>query len=81
MVVPQTKDRSPTNDASPAKNIVEVNSAGAPAEKTEVKKSKPHKPKVLARLRNNYERPGYYGYTQGYAEASRNGPQRLFSNW
>jgi hypothetical protein len=36
--------------------------------------------KVLARQRNNYERPGY-GNAPGYAEASRNGPQRLFSNW
>jgi hypothetical protein len=80
MIVPQTKDRSPTNDASPAKNIVEANSAAGP-EKAEVKKSKSHKPKLLARLRNNYQRPGYYGYAQGYAEASRNGPQRLFSNW
>jgi hypothetical protein len=74
MVVPQTKDRSPTNEASPAKNIVEANS-----EKAEVKKSKPHKPKVLARLRNNYGRPGYYGNTMGYAQETQ--PQRPFSNW
>ncbi len=46
--------------------------------KADAKASKPHKPKVLAR---NYERPGYYGNALGYAEASRNGPQRLFSNW
>jgi hypothetical protein len=39
------------------------------------------KPKVLAGLRNNYERPNYYGNALGYAEESRNGPQRLFSNW
>lgn len=39
------------------------------------------KPKLLARLRNNYERPNYYGNSLGYAEESRNGPQRLFSNW
>jgi hypothetical protein len=81
MVVPQTKDRSPTNEASPAKNIVEANSAAAPVEKAEVKKSKPRKPKVLARLRNNYERPGYYGYTQGYAQETQYGLQRPFSNW
>ena len=79
MVVPQTKDRSPTNDASPAKNIAEANSAAVPAEKAEVKKSRPHKPKVFARLRNNYERPGYYGNTMGYAQQTQ--PQRLFSNW
>jgi hypothetical protein len=70
MVAPETKD------GSPAKNM-EANSA-APTEKTVAKKSKPHKPKVLAR---NYERPGHYGNALGYAEASRNGPQRLFSNW
>jgi hypothetical protein len=39
------------------------------------------KPKVLARLRNNYERPSYNGNALGYAEETRNGPQRLFSNW
>jgi hypothetical protein len=86
MVVPQTKDRPPTNDASPAKNIVEANSAAAeansaavPTDKAEAKKSRPHKPKVFARLRNNYERPGYYGNTMGYAQQTQ--PQRLFSNW
>ena len=71
MVVRETKD------GSPAKNM-EANSAAAPTEKTVVKKSKPHKPKVLARQRNNYERPGHYGNALGYAEASRNGPQRLW---
>jgi hypothetical protein len=74
MVAPETKD------GSPAKNM-EANSAAGPTEKTVAKKSKPHKPKVLARQRNNYERPGHYGNALGYAEASRNGPQRLFSNW
>jgi hypothetical protein len=39
------------------------------------------KPKVLARLRNNYDRPSYHGNALGYAEDIRNGPQRLFSNW
>jgi hypothetical protein len=74
MVVPEAKN------ASPAKNI-EANSAAIPTEKAEVKKSKPHKPKVFARLRNNYERPGYYGNAPGYAEESRNGQQRPFSTW
>jgi hypothetical protein len=39
------------------------------------------KPKVLVRLRNNYERPSDYGNALGYAEETRNGPQRPFSNW
>jgi hypothetical protein len=56
---------------------MEANSAAAPTEKTVAKKSNPHKPKVLARQHNNYG----YGNALGYAEASRNGPQRLFSNW
>ena len=73
MAAPETKD------GSPAKNM-EANSAAAPTEKTVAKKSRPHKPTVLARRRNNYERAGY-GNALGYAEASRNGPQRLFTNW
>ena len=73
MVAPETKD------GSPAKNM-EANSAAVLAEKPDAKKSKPHKPKVFARHHDNYERPGY-GNALGYAEASRNGPQRLFSNW
>jgi hypothetical protein len=72
MVVPETKD------GSPAKNI-EANSAAGPTEKADAKASKPHRPKVLAVI-DNYERPGY-GNALGYAEASRNGPQHLFSNW
>ena len=39
------------------------------------------KPKVLARQRNNYERPGYYGNTMGYAQETQYGPQRSFSDW
>ena len=73
MLAPETKD------GSPAKNM-DANSAAVPSEKADAKKSKPHKPKVLARQHNNYARPGY-GNALGYAEASRNGPQRLFSNW
>ena len=74
MVVPDTKDESPTKNT-------EANSAAVPAENAEVKKSKSRKPKVIAGLRNNYQRPGYYGNVQGYAEEYRNGPQRLLSNW
>jgi len=82
MVVPDTKDESPTKntEANPA-SIPTATPASIRTEKAEVKKSKPHKPKVLARLRNNYQRPGYYGNAQGYAEEYRNGPQRLLSNW
>ena len=46
--------------------------------KNDVSSVKHHKPKVLARQRNN----NYgYGNAQGYAEASQNGPRRLFFNW
>jgi hypothetical protein len=86
MVVPETKNGLPTKDGSPAKNIVEANtaavetnSAAVPTEKAEVKKGRPHKPKVFARLRNNYGRPGYYGNMMGYAQETQ--PQRPFSDW
>jgi hypothetical protein len=69
----------PETDRSSVKNV-EVNSAAVPIEKADAKANKPHKPKVLARQRNNYERPGYRN-ALGYTEASRNGPQRLFANW
>jgi hypothetical protein len=62
-------------EASPAKNV-KTNSAVATDEKTDAKKSEPHKHRVLTRQRNNYERPGYWN-APGYAEA----PQRPFSNW
>jgi hypothetical protein len=45
--------------------------------KDDVSPVKHHKRKVLARQRNNYERPGY-GNALGYAE-DRNGPKDLFS--
>ena len=69
MSVPNLKD------ASPAKNV-EATSAVAPDEKADAKKSKPHKHRVLARRRDNYERPSY-GNALGYAQY----PQRPFSNW
>jgi len=69
MSVPDTKD------ASPAKNV-EATSAAANDEKADAKKSKPHKHRVLARRRDNYERPSY-GNALGYAQY----PQRPFSNW
>ena len=65
---PVAKVEAPSKDVSPV----------VATAKADAKASKPHKPKVLAR---NYERPGYYGNALGYAEAPRNGPQRLFSNW
>jgi len=71
MSVPDTKD------ASPAKKIEASSAAAAEAEG---QTSKPHKHKAIARKRNNYERPGYWN-APGYAEYTRNGPQRLFSNW
>ncbi len=73
MVVTQRKD------GSPAKNI-EANSASVPTEKADAKRSQPHKPKVFARQHDNYERPGYVN-ALGFAEESRNGSRRLFSNW
>jgi len=69
MSVPDTKD------ASPAKSV-EATSAAASDEKADAKKSKPHKHRVLARRRDNYERPSY-GNALGYAQY----PQRPFSNW
>jgi hypothetical protein len=67
MSVPDTKD------ASPAKNV-EANSAAEPDQKVDVKKSKPHRHRAIARQRNNYERPSF---GMGYAQY----PQRPFSNW
>ena len=64
---PVAKVEAPSKDVSPV----------VATAKADAKASKPH-PKVLAR---NYERPRYYGNALGYAEESRNGPQRLFSNW
>ena len=43
--------------------------------------SQREKPKVLARQRNIYERPGYYGNAMGYAQETQYGSQRSFSNW
>ena len=70
MSVPDTKD------ASPAKSV-EATSAAASDEKADAKKSKPHKHRVLARRRDNYERGPSYGNALGYAQY----PQRPFSNW
>jgi hypothetical protein len=71
MSVPDTKDGSPT------KNI-EASSAVAPDEQAEAKTSRPHKHKAVGRQRHNYARPSF---GMGYAEYTRNGPQRPFSNW
>jgi hypothetical protein len=62
-----------TKDASSAKDV-EANSAAEPDEKVDVKKSKPHRHRAIARQRNNYERPSF---GMGYAQY----PQRPFSNW
>ena len=75
-VTVETQRHSPVaKEASAAKDVTPVVATAA-----DTKKSKHHKPKVLARQHNNYARLGY-GNALGYAEASRNGPQRLFSNW
>jgi hypothetical protein len=71
MSVPDTKDGSPT------KNI-DASSAVAPDEQTEAKTNRPHKHKAIARQRNNYAR---FSFGMGYAEYTRNGLQRPFSNW
>ncbi len=78
-VIVETQRHSPaaTKEASPAKDVSPVVATAMADDKA----SKPHKPKVLARQRNNYEPPGYYGSALGYAQESRNGPQRLFANW
>jgi hypothetical protein len=67
MSVPNTKD------ASSAKNV-EASSAAESDEKVDVKKSKPHRHRAIARQRNNYERPSF---GMGYAQY----PQRPVSNW
>jgi hypothetical protein len=78
---PPAKEASPAKslakEASPAKDVSSVVATA----KADNKKIKHYKPKVLARQRNNYERPDYYGTALGYAQESRNGPQRLFANW
>jgi hypothetical protein len=76
-VMVETQRHSPpaAKEASSAKDVSPVVAAKAETE------NKHSKPKVLARQRNNYERPGYYGNALGYAQESRNGPQRLFSSW
>ena len=74
MAVPEAKDRiivPETKGGSPPKDI-EVNSAVVPTERADVKKSKPHKPKMIARS---------YGNARGYAEEIQYGPKRLFSSW
>ena len=57
-------------EASLAKEV----SSAVVTEKTDTKKSKHHKPKVLARQRNNYG----YGTALGYAEESRYVPRGPF---
>ena len=57
-------------EAAPAKDVSPVVATA----KADTKKSKHHKPKVVARQRNNYG----YGNALGYAEESRYGPSGLF---
>jgi hypothetical protein len=74
MVVPKTKD------GSPAKNIVEVDSAAVEAnspavspERADAEKSKPHKLKVLARQRQKYEGGHNYAMSAGQGSGYRPG--------
>jgi hypothetical protein len=72
-VMVETQRHSPVaKEVSAAKDVTPVIAAEA-----DTNKSKHHKPKVFARQRYNYDSWN----ARGYAEASRNGPQRLFSSW
>ena len=83
------KEEVPTKRDEPKKNINDSRVLFAKADmlkrkhetKNKVLASQREKPKVLARQRNIYERPGYYENTMGYAQETQYGPQRLFSNW
>ncbi len=66
---PVVKDAPPAKDVSPV-----VSTANA-----DTKKSKPRKPRVLARQRNNYAERGY-GNALGYAEETGYGPRGPFSH-
>jgi hypothetical protein len=57
---------------------LEATKEEASAAKDDVSPVKHHKRKMVARQRNNYERPSF---GMGYAEYTRNAPQRPFSNW
>jgi hypothetical protein len=78
------KEAVPAKKDEPEKNINDSRVLFAKADiekrKHEIKVRR-EKPKVLARQRNIYERPGYYGNTTGYAQETQYGPQRLFSTW
>ena len=72
-VMVETQRHSPVaKEALAAKDVTPVVATAA-----DTNKSNHHRPKVFARQRDNY---GYWN-ARGYVEASRNGPQRLFSNW
>jgi len=72
--------RPPIVEIVPAEELahlhLEVAKEASPA-KEDFSPVKHHKPKVLARQRNDYEERGY-GNAVGYAE--ENGPRRFF-NW
>jgi hypothetical protein len=69
--------------ADTVKRKLEIKNPEKPAHLNKPKglASQREKPKVLARQRNIYERPGYYGNVMGYAQETQYGPQRSFSNW
>jgi len=75
--IEQTITPEEINPQQIARLHLEVAKEASPA-KQDVSPVKPHKPKVLARQRNN----NYgYGNAQGYAEAAQNGARRLFFDW
>ena len=71
-IMVETQRHPVAKEASAAKDVTPV-----VASEADTNKSKHHKPKMFAQQRDNY---GNWN-ARGYAEASRNGPQRLFSNW
>ena len=66
---PAAKGSSPAKPMAKEASLAKGVSSVVVIEKTDTKKSKHHKPKVLARQRNNYG----YGNALGYAEQSRYG--------
>ena len=69
--------------ADTVKRKIEIKNPEKPAHLNKPKglASQREKPKVLARQRNIYERPGYYRNAMGYAQETQYGSQRPFSNW
>jgi len=72
--------RPPIVETVPAEALAHLHldvTKEASAAKDDVSPVKHHKPKVVARQRDNYG----YGNSLGYAQETQYGPKRLFSNW